>query len=969
MDYSEERDAPKEPEYVFGPFSFVPARQRLSRAGTPLPLGARALAILAELVERPGILLSKRELMRRVWPETVVEESNLKVQVAALRRALGDGEREHRYIGTVTGRGYSFIAPVDRRGGAVTAPPAETPAVAPAGAPVATRVAEPAAPAVHKSPAAARAIGRDAAIRSVLELLRQRRFATLVGPGGIGKTTVALAVAEAAVAEQGLELCFVDLSPLAHPRFVTGAIAAALGLSIHSGDAVPALAACLRERRLLLVLDSCEHVIEAAAPIAEGIVAAAPGVLLLSTSREPLRVAGECVHRLAPLDVPPAQPSLTAAQAMAFPAIQLFSERAAECVENYRLSDADAPAAAEICRRLDGNALAIELAATRIDAFGVRELAARLDDQFRLLRRGRRGAQPRHRTLAATLDWSYEFLRPVEQTVLRAASVFAGAFTLDAAAALCARADYDADAIIDAVAELVAKSLLSADAAGPATLYRLLDTTKAYAQDKLERCGEAKAARRRHAELCLAQFERGAVEWEARPTAGWLADYGRGIDDARGALAWAASPGGDGAVGLALTVAAIPLWMHLSLLGECRRSVEQALAGGMHGRPAPRQEMKLHAALAAAILHTRGPRAGTHASWLRALTLAERLGDGEYQLRALWGLAVHHSYTGEYRAVLELAERFRAIADARGDRAARVSVDRLIATALHYLGEQRAARARLDAMLGHYVAPVHRSHIARFQLDQRAAALGTLANVLWLQGHPDQAVRAARGALQCARDTGHALSLLNALVHAACPVHLYVGDYAEAERLLDELHDHLARHALTVWSALWRCLRGMLLARRGDAAGLPLLRGALDELGQSGFRLRHAGYLSVLAAALGEHGLRDEALSVVAEALHYCEDGEERWCLPEVLRIKGELLEAGDAGAAELLYRRALDIAEAQDAPAWALRAATSLAGLLARRGRPEAGRQALAAVYARYTEGHDSIDLRRARALLEAAV
>jgi predicted ATPase/DNA-binding winged helix-turn-helix (wHTH) protein len=940
MDYSEDHATPVETEYVFGPFRFIPARQSLQCGETQLHLGGRALGILAGLVERPGELISKRELMVRVWPETVVEESNLKVQVAALRRALGEGDGEseqgNRYIGTVKGRGYCFIAPVGSYVPAATEPAAE--------------VRQKAA---HKLPlSTTHPIGRDGAIRAALRLLMRRRFATIVGPGGIGKTTVALAVAEAVADEHGIEVRFVDLSPLSDSQFVAGAIASALGLTIHSGDAAPALAASLRDRRLLLLLDSCEHVIDQAAAIAEAIVAGAPDVLLLSTSREPLRVTGECVQRLAPLDVPPGASMLTAAQAMTYPAIELFVERAGECVENYRLSDADAPAAAEICRRLDGNALAIELAATRIDAFGVRELAARLDDQFRLLQRGRRGAHQRHRTLAATLDWSYEYLQPAEQAILRATSVFAGAFTLDAATVLCVDAERGADVIVDGVAELAAKSLLSVDTSGPVALYRLLDTTKAYALEKLEHCGEAATVRRRHAALFQAIFERSAVEWEARPTADWLADYGRGIDDARSALAWAASGSGDRATGVALTVAAIPLWMHLSLLGECRHSVEQALDGALSGvPPAPRDEMKLQAALAAANLHTCGPLAGTDASWLRALALAEQLDDGEYQLRALWGLAVHRSYTGQYRDVLTLAERFRAIAGTHGDRAARVSVDRMIATALHYLGEQRAARAHLDAMLSHYVAPVYRSHVARFQLDQRAAALGTQANVLWLQGYPDQAVRAAFEALQCARDSGHALSLLNALVHAACPVCLYAGDYAEVDRLLAELHDHLTRHALTVWNTLWRCLRGMLLVRRGDAEGLQLLRGALDELRHAGFRLRYAGYLGALAEGLGEHGRRDEALIAVDEALTRSEIGEERWCVAELLRIRGGLLEDSDPDAA--------------DAQSWALRAATSLARLLKRRGRAEAGRQILATVYARFTEGHDSIDLRRARALL----
>ncbi len=804
-----------------------------------------------------------------------------------------------------------------------------------------------------------RPIGRDAVIQGILRVVMQRRMATIVGPGGIGKTTVAMAVA-AAAGQHGLDTCFVDLGPVQDERFVPGAVATALGLAQHASDAVPALLACLRDRRLLIVLDSCEHVLDTAAVLAERIVAGAPGVLVLSTSREALRAGGEVVQRLAPLEFPPGAGPLTAAAAMEYPAVRLFAERAAECVEDYRVTDTDAPAVAEICRRLEGIALAIELAATRIDAFGARELAARLDDRLQLLERGRRGAQSRHRTLAAALDWSYAFLPAIEQTVLRTVAAFASAFTLDAAAALCA-ATGTAATIVDAVADLVAKSLLSADASAAVMRYRLLDTTRAYALQKLDECGETAAVRRRHAELFRAISERAAVEWEARPTEDWLADHGRGIDDVRSALAWATSAAGDGRIGIALTVAAIPLWTHLSLLDECRRCVEQALAA----RPAPHEAMKLHAARAAAIQYARGPLGGAGASWLRALTLARRLDDSEYQLRALWGLAVHRSYVGKYRQALVLAERFRTVAASKGDRAALVSVDRLIATALHYLGDQPAARRHLDAMLGRYAAPVQRSHIGRFQLDQRAAALGTLANVLWLQGYPDQAVDAVHAALHGARESGHALSLLNAYAHAACPVFMYVGDDAAAEGVLDELYDHLARHGLTMWTSLWRCLRGVLLVRRGQPDGLGMLEEALDELRQAGFRLRYPAYLGTLAAALGGQGHQAEAIATIDEALDCCEVSEERWCLPELLRVKGELLERADPHAAELLYQQALDVARAQDALAWQLRLATSLARLWRRHGREQQGRRLLASVYVQFAEGRDTADLRRARTAL----
>jgi predicted ATPase/DNA-binding winged helix-turn-helix (wHTH) protein len=941
---------PGEREFSFGTFRFTPTRQLLLHEDTPLRLGGRALDILTVLLERAGELVSKRELIALVWPNSVVDDSNLKVHVAALRRALESGNHGACHIATVSGRGYRFVATVSSRYG--VAPLAcDQSAAAPS----------------HNLPApATRMLGRAAPFAALSQALEQQRLVSIVGPGGIGKTTLALSIAEALHARTGMEVCFVDLSPLSDARFVAGALAAALGLNIHSDDGAQALIASLRGRCLLLVLDSCEHVIEAAAVLAARIVGGAPGVLVLATSREPLRAGGESVHRLAPLEYPPAGADITAARALEFPAVQLFVERAAECLEGYQLSDADAPAVAEICRRLEGIALAIELAAMRIDAFGARELAARLDDRFRLLKRGRRSAERRHATLAAALDWSYEFLPEEERALLRHLSLFAGAFTLDAAIGLCAGAPIDAEAVIEAVSNLVAKSMLSADVGGELVYYRLLDTTKAYALDKLDQSGEMDGMRRRHAEYQRARFERASAEWGTRSGADWLAAYGRGLDDVRGALAWAFSPAGDAAVGIALTVAAVPLWMQLSLLEECRRCVERALA--CESRPAAGDEMKLRAALGAAILYASGPVAEAYTAWVGSLALAERLEDSEHQLRALWGMAAHRSYAGDHRAVLALAERVRAIVGDRDDPAAMASLDRLLATALHYGGEQVAARGGLERMLSEYVAPKQRSAMAGFQLEQRSAALGALANVLWLQGYPDQAMRAICAALDEARNADHAPSLLHVLAHAAFPVMLHVGDYAAAERLLDELSGHLDKLALPLWDSLLRCLRAVLRVRRGDMSSVPALREAIDERRACCFRLRINSYMGTLAAALGTDGRPGEGLAVIDQALSSCQAGEEPWCLAELLRIKGELLEPADAVAAERLYLQALDVAGRQGALSWELRAATSLARLQCRRQAGDEARRLLAPIYDHFSEGFATEDLRHAKALLNDA-
>jgi predicted ATPase len=340
---------------------------------------------------------------------------------------LGDGQVGRRFLANVPGRGYQFIAPVE----------ISEPRAAPSHADVGR--SRP-----HNLPVIqTRLIGRAGTIRALADLLPKQRLITIIGPGGIGKTTVALALAEELLPAYEDGIRFVDLAPVDGPQYVLGTLGTALGIAIDPENAAAQLVDFLRDMRMLIVLDSCEHVIDAAASLAEQLVAGASGVHILATSREPLRAAGERVHRLQPLDVPVDPSQLTAAEALAYSAVQLFVERAAAVLDGFELSDAEAPIVSAICHKLGGIALAIELAAARVDAFGIRQLKLLLDDRFRILNQGKRTAQPRHQSLVAALNWSYEFLPETERVVLRRLSVFAGAFTLDSAIAVAGDADTD----------------------------------------------------------------------------------------------------------------------------------------------------------------------------------------------------------------------------------------------------------------------------------------------------------------------------------------------------------------------------------------------------------------------------------------------------------------------------------------------------------------------------------------------
>jgi predicted ATPase len=630
---------------------------------------------------------------------------------------------------------------------------------------------------------------------------------------------------------------------------------------------------------------------------------------------------------------------------------------------------------AAICRRLDGIPLAIELAAARAAALGIEEVATRLDDRFQLLTGGRRTALPRHQTLRATLDWSYELLPEPERVVLRRLAVFAGVFSLEAASAVAASPEVTPAEVVDGLSNLVAKSLVALEVNGPVTRYRLLDTTRAYVLEKLGESGERERLARRHAEYYGDLFERAEAELEWRPAAEWLADYGGQIDDLRAALDWAFSPSGDLSVGVALTAAAVPLWSHLSLLEESRGRVERALAAltAGSGRDA-RREMKLHAALGASLIYTRDATGSAiSAAWTKALEIAESLDDAEYQLRSLWGLWFLRS-SSRHRTALAMAQRFCSLAANRPDPNDRLIGERMMGVMQYSLGNLPGARRHLEHVLADYDDTSDYRNIIRFQLDLRATARVVLARVLWLQGFPDQAMRAADSSIEDARAANHVISLCLALAQAGCPIALWTGDLAAAEHYARMLLDHATRHALALWHALGSSHRGALVIKRGDiASGLRLLRAGFDELGETNTasRLLMFPFLSEMAEALGRAGQIADGLVTIEEAIARSEHTEERWPIPELLRIKGELLllqAAPEAtAAAEDHFGQALDWACRQGALSWELRAATSLARLLRDQGRAADATALLQPVYDRFTEGFDTADLKTARALLDA--
>src|SRR5271166_779278 len=553
--------APTDRAISFGPFRLLPAQRLLLEGDKPLRLGSRALDVLIALAERPGELVSKDELKAHVWPDTVVEDANLTVQIAALRRILGDGSGGNRYLATVVGRGYSFVAQVIRE-------PARAPA-----RPVCSTT-----PAHNLPVLLTRLVGRETVVRALAQQFSRLRLLTIAGSGGIGKTSVALAVAEVLINDYKDGVWLVDLAPIGDARLVPGALATVLGLEIRSDDPLPALINALRYKRTLIVLDNCEHVLDGAAALAIGVLRGAPEVRILATTREPLRVEGEHVHRLAPLDIPPASPLPIAEDACAFPAVQLFIERAAAIVDRLEFNDADIAIVVDICRRLDGIPLAIELAAARIGALGVHGIASRLEDRLRSLTQGRRGAPARQQTMQATLDWSHGLLNTSEQIVFRRLAIFVGGFTHPTANAVVADRVGDQGDITDQLLGLISKSMVATDVSGAEPRYRLLETTRAYALAKLKDSGEIGTVARRHAAYYQSHLETAGSARGETIADTWYAAYTPEIDNVRAALAWAFGSDRDAMTAVALAAASAPLLLGLSLLTECCRWMEAAIS-------------------------------------------------------------------------------------------------------------------------------------------------------------------------------------------------------------------------------------------------------------------------------------------------------------------------------------------------------------------------------------------------------
>jgi predicted ATPase len=605
-------------------------------------------------------------------------------------------------------------------------------------------------------------VGRERELGEVARRLGAARLVTLTGPGGVGKTRLALQAAAAAQEAHPDGVWLVELGGLADPSLVPQAVAAAAGVQEEPGRPLAAaLADALRPKRLLLVLDNCEHLAGACARLAAALLLACPGVRVLATSRAPLGAGGEALSPVPPLGLPPAgdgapgAPAPAPARLTQSEAVRLFAERAAAARPGFAVTAENAAAVARICRRLDGLPLALELAAARVRALAVGDVAALLEDRFRLLTGGSRAAPPRLRTLRAAVDWSHALLTAPERALFARLSVFAGGFSLAAAEAVGAESG---PAVLGLLLGLVDQSLVVAEPLPDGTTrYRLLETLRQYAREALEASGGAEAARARHAAHFLAAVEAAdapplgpapaatAPLWGPEQAAVWRR-LGAARDDLRAALGWLLERG-DGAAGLRLALALAPFWRGYSQR-EGERWLEALLARG-GGAPAA---LRAGATAAAGRLAAwRGDHARARALFEAAVPLAREQGDRRVLAAALGGLGQSVGAAGRPpgRAAALLGESLalhRELGDERGVAGALYALGMLA----HFQGQPARAVAHLEEGLAHS----RRLGLGAGLIDLGLFNLGLLA---YLQGQPDRAEGLARQALALRRDLAQAV--------------------------------------------------------------------------------------------------------------------------------------------------------------------------------------------------------------------
>jgi predicted ATPase len=903
-------------------------------------LGGRALDVLIVLVECAGKVVSYQDLQDRVWQNVNVDPSSLRVQMMALRKALGESESTSRYIATIPGRGYCFVAPVQRplRDEDWLAGEAET-----------------------SLPRLPSLVGREQVVRSAIAKLVETRCVTITGTGGVGKTAVAVAVAHALVPAFDGAVYFVDLSAAASPQAALGIVGhSALASAIHLGQDSQHIVEALRGRRMLLVLDCVDGLTASIAELVTAILSQTQEVHILTTSREILGGKGEAVITLPPLAYPDNDACIQMNRLKDYAAVQLLLELLAREGREFHPSPADVQAVSRIAAQLEGLPLALELAAGSIVQSGMANTESIIGSRFALFLTNPYSGVPRHQSLNATLEWSYGQLTLEQRTIFRNLSVFSGPFSLDGIHKVAAGTDLNREAVGTTVAALEAKSILCRDEGAKEARYRLLDTTRAFALSKLLAAGNEQTIRRRHAEyitkyMIEANFaERGLriLHRTDRPT--------YNIHNIFGALEWCFSPLGDTVLGARLAAESGSVFSFLSLHEEGLRRLELALSKLDDQWAGTKVELDIRVGIIDCLSNDPNAIHEMAVQLPLVIELADKCGNGIVRAESRAWDCMYLAQVRPIGDTIEVAKAVRDLARSTDDYPTQLLGDWLLGFAYHLRGDLHRV-APLCTSATTFALSVGSIFISSCQSWAQICAIGSLARTLWLQGKPNLALMTARKAL--GPQGGDISAAMNSELFFV-PLFIWAGAWEEAEHNITHIWERAGQEVIR---GVALAFKGSLSLKRGDLeTAVSLLQEAIGKYPLAS----DTGTLATdLAEALALSGQFNEATQAIDTAFASAERLGETFFFPELYRVMGVVMANGPPGSgadAESWFVRAIECACRQGSLSFELRAVIGLARLYQSTARDAQARDMLADVYNRFTEGFDTPDLVAARLLLE---